>query len=548
MKYIKKREIFLKEGKEIVKDDALHILATHDDNQSSDVKEILDDLDSVDVSGKVVCRFAPSPTGYLHIGGLRTALYNYLFAKKHEGVFYVRIEDTDQKRYVGEAEEYIKNALEWVGIIPDWDPWKGGPNGPYRQSERDYTKHIKNLIDNGYAYYAFDTEQDIQSQRDANKTPDGKNSTFAYDSKFRMSMKNSLSLAKEEVDKLLESKVPYVIRFKVPENKTISFTDIVRGPVSFNTAQVDDKVLIKSNGIPTYHMASVCDDHDMGTTHVIRGDEWLSSAPLHIMLYEAFGWEIPQFAHLPSILKPDGKGKLSKRDALKFGIPAFPFGGEGIDDKGNKVSYKGFKDEGYEPDALVNFLLLLGWAPSDTKELYSMAEMISDFSLDRVHKAGARFDIDKAKWFNSKYIQNKSDEEILKSIDTSGEYKYSDDKLKMILDLCKKRSAFKSDMQPIANIFFKSINLTESELESLSDEYKHIFGAFVDRSDSIQWEAEKIKQLIFDICAENNLKMGKIMPSLRLAITGGVPGPDLVTTMEILGKEESIKRIENSLK
>jgi glutamyl-tRNA synthetase len=538
MKYIKNRQKFL-ESKDL-KDNALEILSDNDENQSPDVQKSLDALDDAQVSGKVVTRFAPSPTGFLHIGGIRTALYNYLFAKKHGGIFYIRIEDTDQKRFVAEAEDYIKNALEWCGIEPDWDPWKGGPNGPYRQSERDYSKHIKTLLDAGHAYYAFDTEKDLTKARSENQN-------FAYDAKSRMNMKNSLSLSKEEVDKLLDSSAPYVIRFKVPENKTISFNDIVRGDVSFNSAQVDDKVLVKSNGIPTYHMASVCDDHDMGTTHVIRGEEWLSSAPLHVMLYEAFGWNPPIFAHLPSILRPDGRGKLSKRDGIKYGIPVFPFGGEGVDDKGNVVKYKGFKDEGYEPDALINFLLLLGWAPTDGKELYKMADMISDFSLDRVHKAGARFDIDKAKWFNSNYLQNKSDDELMKNINMGDIYKYSDDKMAMIVDLAKKRSTFKTDLNVVTDIFFKPVVLSEKDLNSLSAEYKKVFSDFVTKVDDIDWESDKIKQLIFDTCTDNGVKMGKVMPSLRVSVTGGVPGPDLVTTMYILGKDETVKRIQNSL-
>jgi glutamyl-tRNA synthetase len=265
------------------------------------------------------------------------------------------------------------------------------------------------------------------------------------------------------------------------------------------------------------------------------------------MLYEAFGWEAPQFAHLPSILKPDGRGKLSKRDGIKLGIPVFPFGGKGVDDKGVEVNYKGFKDEGFEPDALVNFLLLLGWAPSDGKEVYTMAEMISDFSLDRVHKAGARFDMDKAKWFNSGYLQNKSDEELLSHIDKGNTYKYDADKLSLIVDLCKKRSTFKNDMQVVADIFFKPVNLNETELKSLTDDYKSVFSVFLDKADEIDWEIDKIKQLIFDICSEKKLKMGKIMPSLRMAVTGGVPGPDLMTTLFILGKEETVNRIEKSI-
>lgn len=538
MKYIKNRNQFL-ESKDTMKDDALHILASNDDNQDSKTKETLDKLDKTESIGKVVTRFAPSPTGFLHIGGIRTALYNYLFAKKHNGIFYVRIEDTDQKRFVEDAENYIKESLDWCGIEPDYAPWKGGPNGPYRQSERDYTKHTKTLLDKGMAYYAFDTDADMIKAREGNPH-------FAYDVKTRMSMRNSLSLSKEEVDSLLNSKTPYVIRFKTPENRTIIVNDIIRGEVSLNTNQTDDKVLVKSNGIPTYHMANVCDDHDMGTTHVIRGEEWLPSTPLHIMLYEAFGWTAPVFAHLPLILNPDGKGKLSKRKALSLGIPAFPMGGEGEDDKGNKVKYLGFKDEGYEPQAMLNFLVLLGWSPNDETELMSMADMISNFSLENVHKAGARFDIDKAKWFNQSHLnQYRSDEELLKHIDMGSQFIYSDENLAKIVDICKKRSTFTKDLQAVADIFFKPVIIKDSDRKTITDDYRNVMNSFI--SKDINWTAEAIKQAIFDICAEKSIKMGKVMPALRVAIAGGLPGPDLVSTMEILGSEESIVRIKNTL-
>lgn len=539
MKYIKNRNSFLKENKDVIKDDALHILATHDDEQSNELKDTLDKLDHENVNGRVVCRAAPSPTGMMHIGNLRTMLYNYLFAKKHNGVFYLRIEDTDQKRYVAEAEDYIKTSLEWVGIVPDYSPWNPG-TGEYskmRQSERDYSKETKYLLDNGLAYYAFDTESDLTKARSVN-------ANFAYDAKSRMSMRNSLSLSKDEVDKLLADKAPYVIRFKTPENKTISFTDIVRGDVSFNTNQTDDKVLVKSNGIPTYHMANVCDDHNMGTTHVIRGEEWIPSTPLHIMLYEAFGWDIPKFAHLPLLLNPDGKGKLSKRKALSLGFPVFPMGGEGEDDKGKMVKYKGFKDEGYEPDALINFLLLLGWAPNDNRELLSMAEMISDFSLDRVHKAGARFDIEKAKWFNQTYVSKiKDNSELLDHIDLGNTYTYSDEKVDQIVDLAKERSNFTKDLQTIVNIFAKPVVVSDANKAKTSTEYKTVFSEFVNKINSIDWSPDSIRQTIFDICTEKGVKMGKVMPSLRVALTGGIPGPDLMTTSYILGKDESINRI-----
>jgi nondiscriminating glutamyl-tRNA synthetase len=534
MKYIKNREKFL-ESRELVpsqiKPDALDILSKNDDNQDPELKDTLDKLDHVDVSGKVICRAAPSPTGLMHIGNLRTMLFNYLFAKKHNGIFYLRIEDTDQKRFVEGSEKYIQDALAWVGIEPDYSPWKGGPNGPYRQSERDYTKHTKFLLDNGHAYYAFDSESDIEEAR--KKYPN-----FAYDFKTRMSMRNSLSLPPEEVSKLKEG--PYVIRFKTPENRTVAFTDIVRGEVSFNTAQTDDKVLVKSNGIPTYHMANVCDDHDMGTTHVIRGEEWLPSTPLHILLYESFGWKAPQFAHLPLLLNPDGKGKLSKRKALSLGFPVFPMGGEGEDDKGKMVQFKGFKDEGYEPNALINFLALLGWNPGDNKEIMTMAEMISSFDLNKVHKAGAKFDIDKAKWFNQSYVSKMDMDELMKHVDF-GDTHYSDEKKKQIIILAKERSHFKKDMQSIVDMFTKPLVVPAAEKAKITPDYKTVFTDFVGKD--IDWNQESIKQAIFDICAEKNVKMGKVMPGLRSALTGGIQGPDLMTTMDILGKEESKKRI-----
>jgi nondiscriminating glutamyl-tRNA synthetase len=490
---------------------------------------------------KVVTRFSPSPTGFLHIGGIRTALYNYLFAKKNNGIFYLRIEDTDQKRYVEGAEEYIKDSLKWFGIEPDYSPWHGGPNGPYRQSERDYTTHIKTLLDNNMAYYAFDSDEGLSKSR-------SENPHFAYDSTTRMNMKNSLSLSKEEVDELLQSGIPYVIRFKTPENKTITFTDIIRGTVTFNSNQTDDKVLVKSNGIPTYHLANVCDDHDMGTTHVIRGEEWLPSTPLHVMLYESFGWDMPVFAHLPLILNPDGKGKLSKRKALSLGIPAFPLSGKGLDDKGNEVEYLGFKDEGYEPSSVLNFLALLGWTPEDEKELMNIEDMISKFDLNKVHKAGARFDIIKAKHFNQLHINNfKSNDELLKCIDKGDIFSYTDSDLNRIVDISKERSVFSKDLQSVADIFFKDVEYSDDDktLKKIGNNHKKVFGDFITKD--IKWDNETIKQTIHDLCQVHDVKMGKTMPGLRVAITGDIPGPDLITTMEILGKEESFKRIKNTL-
>jgi glutamyl-tRNA synthetase len=539
MKYIKSRDRFILENKGKVKYNALDTLAQNSQGQTPEMQETLNKLDQVEPGQKVVTRFAPSPTGFLHIGGLRTALYNYLFAKKHDGVFYLRIEDTDQKRFVSEAEDYIKNALEWIGIEPDYSPWKGGPNGPYRQSERDYSEHTKHLLDTGAAYLAFDTDADMAKAREGNQY-------FAYDAKTRMNMKNSLSLPKEEIDRLLAEKAPYVIRFKTPENRAISFTDIVRGNVTFNTNQTDDKVLIKSNGIPTYHMANVCDDHDMGTTHVIRGEEWLPSTPLHLMLYEAFGWTPPKFAHLPLLLNPDGKGKLSKRHSLKYGFPVFPMGGEGEDEKGKKVQYKGFKDEGFEPDAVVNFLLLLGWNAGGEKgdvEIYSIADMIRDFSLSRVHKAGARFNIDKAKWFNKEYIKMKNKGDLSQGLNFGDATPEQIDK---IMDIVKDKSQFRRDMQSVVDSILKKPEITEEQISSISPEFKSVFSDFINKD--IDWSnINMVKQTIYDTCTEKGVKMNKILPELKLAILGTPTGPDLMSVMNVLGRDECLKRIKKVL-
>jgi glutamyl-tRNA synthetase len=359
-------------------------------------------------------------------------------------------------------------------------------------------------------------------------------------------MKNSLSLSKEEVDELMKNGHPYVIRFKVPEDVNITFTDIIRGTISINSAQMDDKVLVKSNGIPTYHMANVCDDHDMEVTHVIRGEEWIPSTPLHIMLYNAFGWKAPKFAHLPLLLNPDGKGKLSKRKSLQYGFPVFPFGGEAEDDKGAMVKYHGFKDQGYDSDALVNFLVLLGWSPGDDKELLTMAEMISEFSLDNVSKSGARFDIEKAKWFNSVYLKGRSNDDLLKDMDVTGSpFSYDNDKLHKIMDMAKNRSVFKHDLSTITDIFFKPLSLGNVDVSKIDTGFKTVMTEFI--TTNPEWTADGIKQEIFDICAEKSVKMGKIMPALRLALTGGLPGPDLPITMEVLGKKETFNRINNLL-
>ena len=542
MKYIKTLDKYLKENRDIIKNNALDILSDNDQNQSPETKDILDKLSDVKTTENiVVTRFSPSPTGKLHIGGIKTCLYSYLFAKKHNGKFILRIEDTDSKRFDPEAEKYIKDALDWIGIEPDESPWKGGPNGPYRQTERDYSVEVNMLLENGSGYYAFDTSNELDTIRK-------NNTNFSYNFKTRMNMRNSLSLSKDEVDSLLKNKTPYVIRFKVPENREISFDDIIRGTIKVNTNEMDDKVIMKSDGVPSYHLANTSDDYNMGVTHVIRGEEWIPSTPIHILIYESLGRKCPKFAHLPLILNPDGKGKLSKRSALKYGFPVVPFGGESLDDKGNKVKYMGFKDENYEPDALLNFLVLLGWTPSDQKELMTMADMISNFDLHKVSKAGARFDIEKAKWFNQQYInQFRDNDDLLKHINTGDTHEYSPENLSKIIDICKKRSTFVKDMQPVSDIFFKPIILSDKDKSSIVPEFKTVFTKFITDIDNIEWKADIIKSKIYDICEENKIKMGKIMPNLRLVLTGGVPGPDLVSTAEILGQDETRKRIQSAL-
>ncbi|MDO5616377.1 MAG: glutamate--tRNA ligase, partial [Cruoricaptor ignavus] len=343
---------------------------------------------------KVRVRFAPSPTGPLHLGGARTALYDYLFAKNQGGDFVLRIEDTDTERYVEGAEEYILNALEWCGITPDESPKHGGKYGPYRQSERRdiYDKYTAQILKTDYAYIAFDTPEELDEIR---KEYEARGEVFAYNSFTRQRLKNSTALSETEVKKLLDENTPYVVRFKMPLDRVLSLDDIIRGRFSINTNTLDDKVLVKNDGMPTYHFANIIDDHEMEISHVIRGEEWLPSMALHILLYEAMGWEAPQFAHLSLILKPEGKGKLSKRDGDKFGFPVFPLN---FTDPVTGAVSKGYKEEGYLPEAFINFLALLGWSPADDKEILSLDEMVQEFNLNKVHKAGARFSKEKAEW------------------------------------------------------------------------------------------------------------------------------------------------------
>jgi len=498
---------------------------------------------------KVVTRFAPSPTGFLHIGGIRTALYNYLFAKKHEGTFYVRIEDTDTKRFVSDAEEYIKNSLEWFGLIPDAAPWIDGCK-KYRQSERDYTEHINKLLLTGHAYYAFDTPEYIENARLSNMGEKG-HTNFIYNSKFRMTMRNSLTMNVNEVREMLNG--PYVIRFKTPENREFIVNDIIRGPIKYNTNDMDDKVLVKSDGIPTYHLANCADDHDMGTTHVIRGEEWLSSLGLHYLIYEAMGWDTPEFAHLPLILNPNGKGKLSKRSAIKLGVPVFPMDAVMINDDGSVVGSNGFMELGYDPSALLNFLVLLGWTPKIHNEMMSMEDMIEMFELSDVHLGGAKFDIEKAKYFNSQYISNiLPNSVLLDKVYIDPFYNDNKEKQEQIINLAKARSVLFSDLNKVVEIFNRGLLppkeegnnpiVWTTEMVMLQDIIK--LGLSVHHLD---WKKDKIKEILDKVALVHGEKEKFIMPELRKLVGKGIPGPDLLTTMEILGRNESLHRMSIGL-
>lgn len=490
-------------------------------------------------SSKIVTRVAPSPTSPygLHVGNIRTLLFNYMFAKQNGGTFYLRIEDTDQDRFCEGSEQLIKKTLDWLGIEADFAPWtENQPFGAMRQSERDYSKYIQYLLDNGLAYYAFDTRDELDALRAVDQN-------FSYSHANRMSLKNSLSLSAETVKELLDNKTPYTIRFKVIPGQSITFTDIVRGEVTFDSSLMDDKVLVKTSGIPTYHLANICDDHDMGTTHTMRGEEWLPSTPLHIMIYNAFGWDCPQFAHLPLVLNPASlNGKLSKRNAVKLGFPIFPFGGDS-----SEGYLKGFVDEGYDPAAVINFLMLLGWTPHDMKdneEIMSLEEGIAKFDIHHIHKAGARYDIDKLKFFNGYYLQNKtSNEELLRHVNF-GNTNFTDEEKLAILDMAKKRSHFKHQMQHVVDLFINPVILTDKQLATVTDLHKEVFNTFIAKIfNSNIWNADYIKQTLFESCEAHGMKIGKLMPVVRTILAGGITGPDMISFMTIIGKSSVIHRI-----
>ena len=497
---------------------------------------------------KVRVRFAPSPTGPLHIGGVRTALFNYLYAKKHKGDFILRIEDTDQNRYVEGAEQYIIDALNWCNIPYDEGPGKDGGYGPYRQSERKelYQKYADSLIEKGHAYYAFDTSEKLDFHR---KDHEEKGKTFIYNYHNRLKLSNSLSLSPEETKAKLQAGEEYVIRFKTPQDTELHLTDLIRGDIKIDTNTLDDKVLFKSDGMPTYHLANIVDDHLMDITHVIRGEEWLPSLALHQQLYDAFGWEAPKFAHLPLIMKPVGKGKLSKRDGEKMGFPVFPL---------TWNDSIGYREAGYFPEAVTNFLALLGWNPGTEQEIFSLEELISTFSLERVNKSGARFDPDKTKWYNQHYMQIQDNTVLanafMLNLKTKGTTLPNDknnaEYVKQVVALIKERATFVNDFWELGNYFF----LAPSEYDEKAvkkqwkDDTASIMGQLLSLLEGLEdFGSQNLETQVKQWITENELSFGKVMPPLRLVIVGEMKGPHIFDIMALIGKKDCINRIKTAI-
>ena len=490
-------------------------------------------------------RFAPSPTGPLHIGGVRTALFNYLFAKKHNGTFILRIEDTDQNRYVDGAEQYIVDALNWCGM-----PFDEGPNtnktfGPYRQSERKhlYKQYADELIESGNAYYAFDTSETLDFHR---KDHEAKGKTFIYNWHNRLKLSNSLSLSADEVDAKLDAGDDYVIRFKSPQDETLHLTDIIRGAIKIDTNVLDDKVLFKSDGMPTYHLANIVDDHLMEISHVIRGEEWLPSLALHYQLYHAFGWETPEFAHLPLILKPTGKGKLSKRDGDKLGFPVFPL--QWTDPKTNDVS-RGYKEDGYFPEAMVNFLAFLGWNPGTEQEIFNLGELIEAFDLKKVNKSGARFDPDKIKWFNHHYMQEQDNDVLAKTFKSQNSQLDEMDinYISMVIGLIKERATFVSGFWNLSHFFFTAPTSYDEKAskKAFKEGTKELMSKLVEIINNVEdFSVEILQTDIKGWITSNEIGFGKVMMPLRLALVGALQGPDVFDIMFMIGKTETVNRIE----
>lgn len=511
---------------------------------------------------KVRVRFAPSPTGPLHMGGVRTALYNYLFAKKHGGDFILRIEDTDQDRFVPEAEQYIVEALKWCGICPNEGVGFGdGAYAPYRQSERKpmYRQHAEQLVKNGHAYYAFDTKEELDEMR---KRMEAAGGTHAYNAITRQSMKNSLTLSEDEVKQRMEAGQAYVVRIKIPRNEEVRVQDIIRGWVVVQTSQMDDKVLFKSDGMPTYHLANIVDDYTMKITHVIRGEEWLPSAPLHVLLYRYLGWEevMPQFAHLPLLLRPDGNGKLSKRDGDRLGFPVFPLSGNLLDTKTQKMeSFSGYREAGYFPDAFVNMLAMLGWHSSGNQELFTLEELTNEFTLERVSKSGAKFDPEKTKWFNQQYLRKRSDDELAAQFHPVVLEKLGDGSVSPLADikyvakvcgLIKEKGNFVNEFWSLGSYFFIAPEKYDAEIIKKrwnADAIKFItelIQAFKALDLFTVAETEKT----FKATAERlGISPGPMMQLFRVCLSGIGGGPVLFEIVELLGKDEVVKRLEKAL-
>jgi glutamyl-tRNA synthetase len=495
---------------------------------------------------QVRVRFAPSPTGPLHIGGVRTALYNYLFAKKKGGTFILRIEDTDQARFVAGAEEYIMESLSWCGIVVDEGIREGGNYGPYRQSDRKeiYRQYADILIDKGHAYYAFDTPEKLENLR---KESEKAGNTFIYNAEVRDKLTNSISLNEKEWHEKLEKGEPFVIRYKMPYNEDIHCNDIIRGHIVVNTGTLDDKVLFKSDGMPTYHLANIVDDHLMEISHVIRGEEWLPSLPLHILLYRSFGWDSPLFAHLPLLLKPDGRGKLSKRDGDKMGFPVFPlfwpFG----------ETAKGFREDGYYPEAFINMLALLGWNPGTEKEIFSMDELINAFSIDRVGKSGSRFDPEKAKWFNHQYLQNKTNTQLaieFREFLRARGYNFDIIRLEILAGLVKERVSFTKDIWEQTDFFFKAPEIYDQE--AVKKHWKENSGLLLMELKSLlenisDFSAAATEPVVKAWIDEKGYNTGAIMNPFRLVVVGALKGPHMFDIISWIGKDEILKRIDKGL-
>ena len=492
---------------------------------------------------KVRVRFAPSPTGPLHMGGVRTALYNYLFAKKNNGDFILRIEDTDQARYVEGAEEYIISSLNWCGLEINEGPEKNGSYGPYRQSERKnlYKSYADNLISSENAYYAFDTAEDLEEMREMAKK--AKMPNWQYNSITRNNMKNSLTLSSEEVEEKLKNGEPYTIRIKMPRNEDVRFHDEIRGWVIVNTNNMDDKVIFKGDGMPTYHLANVVDDYLMKISHVIRGEEWLPSAPLHVLLYKYLGWEevMPKFAHLPLILKPDGNGKLSKRDGDRLGFPVFPM--EWKDPSTGEIS-SGYKEKGYFKDAFVNMLAFLGWNPGTEKELYSVEELISEFSLERVGKSGAKFDPEKTKWFNQQHLRLKSNNELANMMMESSDWNVAIDYMEKVAELMKERASFTSELLTDEYFFESPKSYDEKTFRKKWKESSGIImtDLFKELEKDVEFSSDSIENIFKNFITKREIGMGAVLPCMRLILTGKGMGPSVFAIASLLGKEEVMKR------